>query len=52
MGRLLSQLSPTEKQSVLLSGKRKSILNVFNDRLTNGGNKPFCYKYWASNLRS
>ena len=36
MGRLLSQLSPTEKQSVLLSEKRKSILNVFNECLTNG----------------
>ena len=30
MGRSLRQLSPTEKQHVLLSEKRKSILNVFN----------------------
>ena len=41
MGRLLHQLSPTEKQSVLhlcicCRGKRKSILNVFNVCLNNG----------------
>ena len=52
MGRSLRQLSPTEKQSGLLSEKRKSILNVFNVCLTNGENKPFSYRYWASSLRS
>ena len=51
MGRSLRQLSPTEKQSALLSEKKK-ILNVSNDLRTNGGNKPFSYRYWASSLWS
>ena len=55
MGRLLYQLSPTEKQSVLhlcicCRGKRKSILNMCNVCLTNGKNKPLSYGYWASSL--
>ena len=52
MGRLLYQLSPSEKQNVLhlctcSRGKGRSILNEFNVRLTNVINKPFSYGYWA-----
>ena len=50
MGRSLRQLCAAEKQSILWLEKRKSILNVFNVYLTNGGNKPFSYSYWASSL--